>query len=316
MNNKIIAIVLTYADRKEFLEKCLKSLLSQTVLPEKILVFDNASSDRTKDFLEKYILHSDRILYYKNSENIASSAYSKALRMAFEKYPDAWFFLADDDSELEGDTLKHLVQSPYYKKQIAMLTAKRVDNEGNIEKTERGFFNFLKLDMNPLPVAEYEKSAVSVGVSSFMGMFINPEAIKKVGFPRDDYFLYWDDVEYCFRLRKYGEIILVPKSVIWHMEPRTARQNLKTRFGITRQRQTAEVFWRDYYGWRNLVFLAREHSFFLLTFFCFLFRLSRTLLAILVFDDQKLMRIRIVLRGFFDGMSNKTGKQEIFMEKS
>ena len=36
----------------------------------------------------------------------------------------------------------------------------------------------------------------------FVGFFLSREIVSNVGFPRNDYFIYWDDHEYALRIRK------------------------------------------------------------------------------------------------------------------
>jgi len=51
---------------------------------------------------------------------------------------------------------------------------------------------------------------------------INPKLIKDIGFMDEDYFLYLEDVDYCYRAKKSNyELVYNPNSVIYHKESNT-----------------------------------------------------------------------------------------------
>lgn len=52
MSERVCAVIATY-NRKELLRECLQSVLSQTRLPDHILVVDNASTDGTQEMLKE-----------------------------------------------------------------------------------------------------------------------------------------------------------------------------------------------------------------------------------------------------------------------
>jgi len=71
-NNRVCAIVPTY-NRKELLTNCLKAMLSGTVVPETIIVVDNASTDGTKEHIESLFakeIEQGKIIYISLKENM------------------------------------------------------------------------------------------------------------------------------------------------------------------------------------------------------------------------------------------------------
>jgi GT2 family glycosyltransferase len=48
-------------------------------------------------------------------------------------------------------------------------------------------------------------------------MLINPKLIDRIGLMREEYFLYYEDSDYCLRAERAGfKIYYVPESIIWH----------------------------------------------------------------------------------------------------
>ena len=46
------AVIVTY-NRKKLLEKCLRALLAQTMVPAEIIIIDNVSTDGHREYVEK-----------------------------------------------------------------------------------------------------------------------------------------------------------------------------------------------------------------------------------------------------------------------
>lgn len=57
-----------------------------------------------------------------------------------------------------------------------------------------------------------------VDVVTFAGALVSAGVIRTVGVPRSDYFLMWEDYEYCLRIRRSGcRILLNPNALIDHI---------------------------------------------------------------------------------------------------
>ena len=85
----------------------------------------------------------------------------------------------------------------------------------------------------------------------FVGFFIPRIVIEAVGFPRKDFFIYYDDREYADRIIKKGfTIIKVKNSVINHEDSIMKEFHTKIIFGI-RLRYPKLTDWKNYYYVRN-----------------------------------------------------------------
>ena len=80
-----IAVVILTNNRVELLRKCVENVLSKTSpATREILIWNNASTDGTKDYLES--LNDERIVVVNNDENIAQNAYAEAFRRTSAEY--------------------------------------------------------------------------------------------------------------------------------------------------------------------------------------------------------------------------------------
>ena len=45
---------------------------------------------------------------------------------------------------------------------------------------------------------------------------IKDSIVAKIGYPQKDYFIWYDDTEYCVRIRKYTKIAVVTSAILNH----------------------------------------------------------------------------------------------------
>lgn len=89
----------------------------------------------------------------------------------------------------------------------------------------------------PVDIQKYQNTTFEYDLSSFCGLLFHKSLIEKIGYPKAEYFIWYDDSEYSLRIRKESTIINVNSTFINH----------KTKKIIG----TSYVNWRGYYGTRN-----------------------------------------------------------------
>jgi len=303
---KIAAVVVTY-NRKQLLKECLDALLSQTRPLDSIILIDNVSTDGTPEFLkESGYLDNSKIDYVRLPENTGGAGgFYEGVKRGYEKGYD-WLWLMDDDSEPKKDALKTLISyvNSNNSENIVALAGTVLTLKGDVLIYHRGRFDFrviFPLIQKPLSTKDYQKEIVEIDFASFVGLLIHKSVINKIKFPKKEFFLYHDDVEYCIRLRKEGKILLIPKSVIIHKEAN--RGEGKSFLGKVSYRKSFEKFWLTYYGIRNLTWLGKQYSENkLLFYFQMIKSMVRPIVGIILFDDHKLKRIKLILNAYIAGL--------------
>jgi len=301
---KIAAVVVTY-NRKHLLKECLDALLSQTRPLDSIIVIDNASTDGTPEFLkENGYLDNPKIDYVRLPENTGGAGgFYEGVKRGYEKGYD-WLWLMDDDAEPKKDALEILTF--YFKlKNVVGLASTVLSPEGDISIFCRGKIDFKKifpLIQKPIDSRKYEQNIVEIDMASFVGLLISRIAIEKIKFPKKEFFIYHDDVEYCIRLRREGKIFLIPKSIIIHKEANKGEIE-KNFLGKISKRKSFEKFWLVYYGIRNLTWLGKQYSENKLSFyFQMLKSMIRPIMGVILFDDHKIKRIHLILAAYWAGL--------------
>ena len=214
---KIIAAILTH-NRSKLLERCLESLFCQSRKPDKIVVINNGSTDKTEAMLL------DRGVECITQANVGSAGgWHKAISVAYEREFDA-VWLMDDDGFADPNALKNL--EPKLIKGIACASS-IVLQEHN---PETFVFDMPKLNNTRMPVLfgkprkyktiqELEPhihNGTYEYAQLFNGALISIGAIKKVGNINQNYFIYGDEVDFFHRIRKAGKVISVASAKHFH----------------------------------------------------------------------------------------------------
>ncbi len=129
----------------------------------------------------------------------------------------------------------------------------------------------------------------------FDGAIIKNKVFHNIGYPVENWFMMFDDFEYCYRIKKSNYKIGIIKNDFHQIMHHGSGE----KFSKT-------SLWRGYYQTRNHVFFLKMH-FNLFNLFDFLILNSkRTLGSLLAPDRSKRFFLRIV--GLFHGIINKKGK--------
>jgi len=331
MSDSVCAVVVTY-NRKDLLIECLEALKKQTRPIQGIYLIDNDSTDGTpelllekgyisglppqnlkepweKEFIIQNLTNGEEIkLYYvRMHENTGSSGgFYEGVKRGYERGYD-WLWLMDDDGEPKEDALEKL-ERYFYLDDVCALAPLKVDRNMNILHPHRGYFNFDNVfsgivrkfnedDIN-------KKEIIEIDHASFVGILVNSKVVRKIGYPRKEFFLHYDDVEYCIRLRSVGKILLVPKSVIIHKEAAKEETEIERVFlGKRKLRKHFNKLWLSYYGIRNLVWLGKRYSKNKGFFYIQIVKpIIRSIMGIILYDDHKYKRIKFILNAYFDGL--------------
>lgn len=323
MSNKVCAVVVTF-NRKDLLIKCIESLITQNLKPDAIYIVDNNSTDGTPQLLNdnNYLnklppndnsiwtsltYHNQiRIKYIHLPENLGGAGgFYHGVKLAYEDEYD-WVWIMDDDAFPTPTCLEKL--SPYYDlEDTVALASLKVDLKGNILYHHRGYFNF----NSGLPIQRHitkedtEVEMKDIDMASFVGLLVKRDAISKIGYPKKEFFIHSDDLEYCIRLRTQGKIKLINDSVIKHAEGSVQGTFKKKILGISVDRRPYEKLWINYYMQRNLIWIGRKYSKNKVSLYLTILKnYIMTIIGIILFDDHKYRRIKFYTNAYMDGFKS------------
>lgn len=263
MNFKIAAVVVTF-NRKSLLLECLAALIKQTYPVERIYLIDNASTDGTQELLEEAGFTSHpKIEYVRLPENSGGSGgFYEGMKLAHQGSFD-WIWVMDDDAEPMPDALSLLLSCKPMDElaHLSGLCGMTVGLDGVPQYVHRGNFDAV---VGQSALKKHDAlSAQLISYASFVGLLIRSEAISKAGYPLPEFFIWFDDVEYCLRLKGFGPIFYAPESVILHKDNMLQASEKRRGFWeyVKNYKKTPlAIQWKSLCGFRNYVYVMRKHG--------------------------------------------------------
>jgi rhamnopyranosyl-N-acetylglucosaminyl-diphospho-decaprenol beta-1,3/1,4-galactofuranosyltransferase len=262
---KIACIVPTFNRRKLFTH-AVESVLAQTRLPDDFLILDNNCTDGTAEDLDALARTHEasklpRLHVFHEPKNLgASYGMNYLFKRALDLNPD-WIWVMDDDAIADKSALQALLDSPEARDpNVYILESTIVDGEGvwsppNRPATfEAAAFGFHGLPENALDAG----TAVQVNTGGYCGLLIRKEAFLEFGFPRAEFYLWYDDVEFVLRVSMKKKVFLIPNSKIRHFAQALVKHHVRWPFSGPLPEVPRELAWRYYYCNRNWLWMAKQ----------------------------------------------------------
>lgn len=254
--------MVTY-NRSELLSRILAQIESFTWEYRRFLIIDNASSDSSSSILERFKQSLD-LEIITLTENIGHGAgLAQGMRRLNEsgEMPTHIVFL-EDDSIPQHAYLDFLIQASF-RSEYSLISSG----------------GYLVRLGKRIKVQSKEKEILSADFGLFDGAIAKFDDLMKVGYPVEDWFMMFDDFEYCYRIKKAGFKIGVTTNPYVEI--------LHEGWGGG---NSHSHLWRAYYQSRNYVLFVKKH----LTWFTFL--------------DAILLNTKRIVGGFFVSNGLKVSK--------
>lgn len=94
MNNPLISVIVPVYNSEKYLDKCIQSILSQTLHEIEIILVDDASPDHSIDIIQKYAEMDERVVVVRNKQNGHPNSRNAGIMVAKAEY--LGFVDADD----------------------------------------------------------------------------------------------------------------------------------------------------------------------------------------------------------------------------
>lgn len=225
-----LSIIIVNYKTEELTINCLDSVYESYLqrMDYEVIVVDNASDDGSIEAVERRF---PQAVVVKNEENLG---FSKANNIGIRKSKGDYVLLLNSDTLVESDTIQKSLDFMQDRPQVGVLGCKVVLENGELDVAckrsfptpANGFYHALKLDKRfpkSRRFGEYNLTFVNpdttCSVDCVMGayMLVSRKAIDKVGLLDEDYFMYGEDIDWCYRIKQAGfQIIYYPKVRIFH----------------------------------------------------------------------------------------------------
>jgi GT2 family glycosyltransferase len=300
----VFAVVVTY-NRKALLVQCLDALQEQTRAVDRIVVVDNASSDGTAAAVRADFPGVDLLVLDENRGG--AGGFHVGMKAAAEGRAD-WIWVMDDDAEPAPDALEALLAPGLHRRPgaVALTPLKRLPS-GHLQYDQVGWYDPVRMNLQPISAHHTKALFTEVEYGAFVGLLVSADAVRRVGLPDVSYFIWYDDVEFCLRLQRAGQLYLVPASeIVHHVAGANGEKPWRNR--------PPSYFWRYYYSIRNRLLIVHRHvprvDQRLQAILQAGFLVVRKIFSVLCYDEAHRERqVRLLMRAFLDGVTGRTGKR-------
>jgi GT2 family glycosyltransferase len=228
-----------------------------------VIVCDNGSTDGSVAMVKKEF---PQVILIQNKKNLGFAAGNNpGIKRARGRY----VLLLNTDTEVPSETLRTMIRFMDENPEAGAATCKVVLPNGDLDwACHRGFptpwvaFTYIskleKLFPKTRLFGEYHQGYKDPNtiheVNCIVGAFfmVRCEVIKEVGLLDEDYFMYGEDIDWCFRIRQAGwKIMFNPTVSILHKKKQSGRAN-----SHDVRRVTTEIYFHKY----NWLFYKKHYE--------------------------------------------------------
>jgi GT2 family glycosyltransferase len=208
-------IILASRQAREHLEACLPSAMEQTYPNLEIFMVDNQTTDGSAAFTgENYpqvrVLSTPRQMGFSDANN-----------WAMKQAQGEFYFLVNEDTELEPDCVAECVRVMVRSERIAAVAPKMklfymrdfINSMGNsTHPNGQSHDNFIGY----LDVGQFDATD-QVFTACFGAALLRRSAVEEIGYMDERFFVYYSDADWAFRARVYGyDVVAAPQAVVYH----------------------------------------------------------------------------------------------------
>ena len=214
-----VSIILVNYNGKDYNKECIESIFNSSYKNIEVIVIDNDSNDNSVNLLMDQFGKNIDLMLSKNNLGF-SGANNIGIQKALKNGCD-YIVLLNNDTIIDRDLILNMIKaskeendaiiSPkiyYYDNKDIIWSAgadmrwkKGVTDQRGINQKDDGSFD--------------KREEVEFGTGCWL--LIPSKIISEVGLLSDDYFLYYEDTDYCMKVRNKGyKIVYEPTAVLYH----------------------------------------------------------------------------------------------------
>lgn len=248
---KIAIVVLHYRNLSDTLE-CLDSLQKLDYASYEILLIDNGSKDLGLDVaVKKY----SSLYLIRNQDNLGfAQGCNVGIQSALERGAEA-VLLLNNDTVVSCNLLSVFSQAAITHPEAGVFGAKILFYDDPTVIWHAGG------DVHPRTIRCYHHGCLEsdlekkwdevrqVNYACGCALFVKKEAIEKVGLMAPQFFLIWEEIDWCWRIRNAGfSCLYIPQARVWHKISRSFEEGNRG------------PLWQYYFFRNRLLFFKRNYS--------------------------------------------------------
>lgn len=230
-------IIVNYNTKLLTLQAVQSIFESQTSYSFEVIVVDNASTETglQEDLREQF----HQVFFLQNESNLGfSRANNRGIRMAKGRY----ILLLNSDTKMESNTLQIMLDYMENDPDVGASGCKVLLSDGSLDKAcKRGYptpeasLYYLLYLHSVFPTKpqfnQYQLGHLNIDeeheVDSLVGAFmiVRMEVVDQIGLLDEDFFMYGEDIDWCYRIKEAGwKIRYYPRAKILHLKGASSKK--------------------------------------------------------------------------------------------
>ncbi len=213
-----LSVIIVNYNTKKLLLDCLSSIFKQTKdLSYEVIVVNNGSSDNAVEMVKKLRVKKLRVI--ENKENFG---FAKANNQGIKIAKGEWILLLNPDTKIVDNALKKLVDFAKAQPRLGVVGPRLLNKDGTFQPSTAPFFTLFNVFLWLFTKDRFLYSSPSCQkqVDWVMGsaFLVNRRLIEKVGLLDERFFMYIEEQEWCYRIKKSGwQVWFYPGAEIFHL---------------------------------------------------------------------------------------------------
>jgi GT2 family glycosyltransferase len=249
-----LSIIIVNWNTKDYLLRCIESILqSGRKISWELIIVDNGSQDGSVEEVRERFTEINLI---ENSENMG---FAKATDQGIKRSTGKYILLANPDTRVEDKAIERLLAFMDSHPETGVSGPQLLNGDGSKQNSIANFpslatellnKSLLKwLFPNKYPgKGRYYRDPIEVDSVIGACMMVRRTAIEQVGLLDEDYFLFLEETDWCYRMKRAGwKIYHVPQAEVYHYQGKS----------VERERKKAKL---EYYRSRYLFFKKNRGS--------------------------------------------------------
>jgi GT2 family glycosyltransferase len=229
-----LSIIIVNWNTKEYLLPCVKSIFEEGEgISKEVIVVDNGSQDGSASEVKKTFPFIHLI------ENERNFGFARASNQGLRKATGRYVLLFNPDAQVKDEAIKQLVSFMYTHIDAGAAGAQLLNGNGSRQNSIAKFPSLTTELLNksllrrlfPKKFPGKEKDYPEpIEVDSVIGacMMVRREATEQVGLLDEDYYLFLEETDWCYRMKKAGwKIYHVSQAEIYHFQGKSAERDKK-----------------------------------------------------------------------------------------
>lgn len=233
-----LSIIIVNYNTKELTLQCISSIYESNTKKNsfEIFVVDNNSSDGSVEAIKQQF---KKVILIENKDNVG---FSKANNQAIRQAKGEYILLLNSDTIVQENTLSIMLQYMQQNNDVGAAGCEVLLQDGKLDiACHRGFptpsasFYYMlglakKYPNNP-KFNQYHKSYLNMReiheIDCLVGAFmiVRAETIQQVGMLDESFFMYGEDIDWCYRIKEAGwKIVYNPTVSIIHYKGASSRK--------------------------------------------------------------------------------------------